>query len=303
MSFSTENTRLCRYHGCWRDIVTDAPSMLIGHGVEPNRNLLCDKHASQLTADLQWLERSLPDLCEYRINRAYGHKNGGGGQSGTAPAPLREALHDLLYADDDHGYPGLQGTLYEWMRSLKINLPESTPLSDMVRRIADHPKLVEHSSTPVYAELVHSLTRKLRRFLTDDDGETVLYGPCPADKCLGQLSCYADAETAKCPKCGFSMPVALIRAERVKRLLQSEAVRTRGELLDIIKACGMRVNRSTLRSWIHRGQLPQQGEDAYSNPLYRFSDFYRLASGLSEDADVWEIMQVSQNQSKEGDTK
>lgn len=303
MSFSTETTRLCRYHGCWRDIVTDAPSPLIGHGVEPNLNLLCDKHASQLTGDLRWLDRSLPDLCEYRINRAYGHKNGGGGQSGTAPAPLREALHDLLYADDDHGYPGLQGTLYEWMRSLKINLPESTPLSDMVRRIADHPKLVEHSSTPVYAELVHSLTRKLRRFLTDDDGETVLYGPCPADKCLGQLSCYVDAETAKCPKCGFSMPVALIRAERVKRLLQSEAVRTRGELLDIIKACGMRVNRSTLRSWIHRGQLPQQGEDAYSNPLYRFSDFYRLASGLSEDADVWEIMQVSQNQSKEGDDK
>ena len=243
MSFSTETTRLCRYHGCWRDIVTDAPSPLIGHGVEPNLNLLCDKHASQLTGDLRWLDRSLPDLCEYRINRAYGHKNGGGGQSGTAPAPLREALHDLLYADDDHGYPGLQGTLYEWMRSLKINLPESTPLSDMVHRIANH------------------------------------------------------------PKCGFSMPVALIRAERVKRLLQSEAVRTRDELLDIIKACGMRVNRSTLRSWIHRGQLPQQGEDAYSNPLYRFSDFYRLASGLSEDADVWEIMQVSQNQSKEGDDK
>ena len=48
MSFSTETTRLCRYHGCWRDIVTDAPSPLIGHGVEPNLNLLCDKHASQL---------------------------------------------------------------------------------------------------------------------------------------------------------------------------------------------------------------------------------------------------------------
>lgn len=148
MSFSTETTRLCRYHGCWRDIVTDAPSPLIGHGVEPNLNLLCDKHASQLTGDLRWLDRSLPDLCEYRINRAYGHKNGGGGQSGTAPAPLREALHDLLYADDDHGYPGLQGTLYEWMRSLKINLPESTPLSDMVYRIANHPKLMEYSSTP-----------------------------------------------------------------------------------------------------------------------------------------------------------
>ena len=102
--------------------------------------------------------------------------------------------------------------MYEWMRSLKINLTESTPLSDMVRRIADHPKLVEHSSTPVYAELVHGLTRKLRRFLTDDDGETVLYGPCPADECLGQLSCYADAETAKCPKCGFSMPVGAVDA-------------------------------------------------------------------------------------------
>lgn len=48
-----------------------------------------------------------------------------------------------------------QGTLYEWLRSLKINLPESTPLSDMVHRIANHPKLMEHSSTPVYAELVH----------------------------------------------------------------------------------------------------------------------------------------------------
>ena len=93
------------------------------------------------------------------------------------------------------------------------------------------------------------------------------------------------------PEMRFQYAGSPHQAERVKRLLQSEAVRTRGELLDIIKACGMRVNRSTLRSWIHRGQLPQQGEDAYSNPLYRFSDFYRLASGLSEDADVWEIMQ------------
>lgn len=303
MSFSTENTRLCRYDGCWREIVTDAPSMLIGHGIPENRGLLCAWHERQLSNDLQWLERNLPDLTEYRINRAYGHKNGGGGNAGTAPAPVRETLHDLLYADDDHGYPGLQGTLYEWVRSLKLNLRESAPLADMVYRIANHPKLDEHPSTPVYAEPVHGLVRKLRRFLTDDDGETVLYGSCPANGCLGQLSGYVDAETAKCPKCGFSMPVALIRAERVKRLLQSEAVRTRGELLDIIKACGMRVNRSTLRSWIHRGQLPQQGEDAYSNPLYRFSDFYRLASGLSEDADVWEIMQVSQNQSKEGDNK
>ena len=102
MSFSTENTRLCCYDGCWREIVTDAPSMLIGHGIPENRSLLCAWHERQLSNDLQWLERNLPDLTEYRINRAYGHKNGGGGNAGTAPAPVRETLHDLLYADDDH---------------------------------------------------------------------------------------------------------------------------------------------------------------------------------------------------------
>ena len=153
--------------------------MLIGHGIPENRSLLCAWHERQLSNDLQWLERNLPDLTEYRINRAYGHKNGGGGNAGTAPAPVRETLHDLLYADDDHGYPGLQGTLYEWVRSLKLNLRESAPLADMVYRIANHPKLDEHPSTPVYAEPVHGLVRKLRRFLTDDDGKPCCTGHAP----------------------------------------------------------------------------------------------------------------------------
>lgn len=303
LSFSSENQRVCSYDCCCRLIVTDAPSMLIGHGVEPNKSVLCAFHERQLTDDFKWLTRNLSDLTEYRLNRAYGHKSGGGGNRGYAPSPMRDSLSDTLTGTCDDGMSGLQATLYGWARSMALNLPENTPLADMLARVRDCYRLLTTMATGAYAEDLHTLVRRLRRFLSDDDGEIVLYGPCEAKGCDGNFAAYPDSGMASCDKCGFEYPVQLIRAHRVQRLLQSDAVRTRGELLDIIKACGMHVNRSTLRSWIHRGQLPQQGEDSYSNPLYRFSDFYRLATGLSENADVWEIMQAAQNQSKEGDNQ
>ncbi|NMM98116.1 hypothetical protein [Bifidobacterium olomucense] len=260
-----------------------------------NPSLLCAFHEKQLTTDFQWLRSSLPDLEAYRLNRAYGHKTGGGGNSGTAPAPLRESLSDLLYANDDLGYPGLQGTFYEWARTLKLNLPPTAKPMDLVERISQHPHLTEHAATPVYAQLTHMLVNRLKRFMADD-GDAILLGPCEAIGCDGTMTTTNGDKTARCSKCGMRMPVAIIRAQLVQAVLSSEAAYTQAGLLAKAGEIGVKVNKSTLRSWIHRGQLPQAGENEESQPVYRFADLYRLATGLTGTPDIWQII----NNSKEG---
>lgn len=255
-----------------------------------NASLLCARHERQLADDLAWLAAHLDDLENYRLNRAYGHKTGGNSGSGVAPAPVRESLADLLYADDDQGYPGLQGVLYEWARTLKINLPSNAPLPRLVDRIGHHPNLTGQACTPVYAQLIHQLVRKLRRFL-EPGGDVILLGACENPDCDGTMTSTTGDVTAECRKCGLRLPVSVIRARLVQSLLESSTVCTRLVLLEKARQLGLKVNKSTLRSWIRRGTLPQAGENQQSEPVYRFSDFYRLATGLDAGMDIWQIIQ------------
>lgn len=291
--------RICRYRTCWRDIVIEAPSQVIESAGLVNPSMLCAVHERQLRDDLDWLIRNLPELEDYRLNRAYGHKTGGG-DHGVAPAPLRESLADLLYGSDDHGYPGLDGVLYEWARTLDLPVDHGMSLAQKAAKIREAENLTSSTAAPVYAELLHSLTRRLRRYLTDDDGGTIRYGACPAAGCDGVMTARAGDDTASCSRCRTRMPVALLQAERVRRILLSDARMTRDDLLATAKQSGLELNRNTVKSWIRRGNLPQAGENEMSEPVYRVSDLYRLATGLTADADVWQIIETL---TKEGNMK
>ena len=285
---SGDNPRLCAYERCWREVVTDAPTPVIGM-VEPETGrLICLVHVQQLDADLRWLEANLPDLTGYRLNRAYGGGHGAGGAK-TAPAPLREQLADLLWSDDDNGNPGLEGLLTEWCRCLALNLtPSERNLPDSCRRLRECYRLTTNPAVAVYGPALHALTRKLRRFLDPSAGEEISYGRCD---CGGTLTGLPGDLNARCASCRNGFPVVLLKARQVRRLLASERVGTRGELMALMNECGVKVNRSTMRSWISREQLRQCGENDRSEPVYRFADLYRLATGFDADMDEWSLIQ------------
>ena len=274
----SETGRICAYRTCWRDA----------------EHLLCERHQRRLNDELTWLLRQLPDLTDYRINRAYGHRQGGGKTNGgSAPAPLREQLAVLLYQTDDQGYPGVEPLMYEWARSLALNVRiEEGPLK-LTQRVRDCYRLMECPATPVYAEQLHSLIRKLTHFTNGEDDDMVIYGQCPGTDCLTQLAAPKDATEIQCPHCGSKWDVRFLQAERHKRIVESDWKATQPELRNALMGLGIAVKASTMRSWIHRGQLEQAGENTLSQPVYRLSDAYHLAvKDLDEqpETDVWKLI-------------
>lgn len=288
MTSETETTVLCAYRTCWRDANPDM--------------LLCDRHANQVRDDLSWVMGNVRDLTEYRLNRAYGHKQGGGahGNSGSAPAPLREQLAVLLYETDDHDTPGLEPTLLGWAGSLGLNVTARDGMDYISRRIASCYRLWANTATPVYAEDLHNVVRSLIRFTRDED-DVIVYGQCPAPNCLARLSAPEGATMVKCPHCGSQWTVSLLKAERHQRIIASGWVATQKDLLTALDGLGVHVNPATMRSWVHRNQLEQAGENEYSQPVYRLHDAYKLACReLKEDqpTDVWNLITTSKETTK-----
>lgn len=280
-------SRMCAYRTCWRE---HAPNML-----------LCEQHAGQTRSDLTWVTVNADDLTGYRLNRAYGHRTDGPhGNSGSAPAPLREQLAVLLYESDDHDVPGLEPTLLGWARSLKLNLTARYGLATIARRIESCYRLWQSTATPVYAEDLHAIVRQLTRF-TDNDDDVIQYGQCPAPGCTRALSAPSTAVEVKCPSCGNTWTVSGLKAQRHHRLIASGWMATQKDLITALKALGVEIKPATMRSWVHRSQLEQAGEDAFSNPIYRLHDAYRLAVKDNPSTTVTDFWTLIDNHGK--DTK
>lgn len=255
---------------------------------------MCDRHVSQTMADMSWLDANLPDLEEYRINRAYGGEPGAGGPHATAPAPLREQVSDALYAWEDDGRPGLRPVLYGWCRAMAITVHTAQSCGYMLGRLMDSPRLWACTATPVYAEELHDVTRRLRR-LMEPAGDMVVLGPCPT--CERMLTAHRGADEVKCPVCHTPWPARMVRAVQVKRILTSDVTATPARLAELLSMAGVKVTASTVRSWAHRGRLEQAGEDAMSRPVYRLADAYACAKG-GKGPDLWELLDQTNNQTK-----
>ena len=284
--------RVCAYRTCIQQITADCPTSLTSL-ITHTPHAMCRMHEKRMIDDLDWLTTHLNDLETVRLNRAYGRGDGSGGGVPGPSSPWRDRIAELLYGTDtSDACPGVDALLCEWAKCLGAPLPPAIPLEQKAELLAHDEKLCENMATPVYAELLHRLRGRLERLLDGDDGTGVLYGACPVKDCGGTLRGSSDGMATTCDKCRTRVPVAVARAGRVLRLLESDRSGRLTDMCQLLASCGVHVKPGTARQWVSRGQLSPVGADADGKPVYLLADLYRKATGLDGTSDIFDVMQT-----------
>lgn len=86
----------------------------------------------------------------------------------------------------------------------------------------------------------------------------------------------------RCVMCGHMSPIAQIAQAHELRLLTSGTIGTGAELRQQLRACGLRVNANTMRSWVKRGRLKPVGTNDDGVPVFALADILLLRRGLDK---------------------
>ena len=86
----------------------------------------------------------------------------------------------------------------------------------------------------------------------------------------------------RCVMCGHMSPLAQIAKAHELRLLTSGTIGTGAELCQQLRACGLRVNANTMRSWVKRGRLKPVSTNDEGMPVFALADILLLRRGLDK---------------------
>lgn len=86
----------------------------------------------------------------------------------------------------------------------------------------------------------------------------------------------------RCVMCGHMSPISQIVQAHELRLLTSGTIGTGAELRQQLRACGLRVNANTMRSWVKRGRLKPVGTNDDGMPVFALADILLLRRGLDK---------------------
>lgn len=86
----------------------------------------------------------------------------------------------------------------------------------------------------------------------------------------------------RCVMCGHMSPITQIAQAHELRLLTSGTIGTGAELRQQLRACGLRVNANTMRSWVKRGRLKPVGANDDGVPVFALADILLLRRGLDK---------------------
>ena len=86
----------------------------------------------------------------------------------------------------------------------------------------------------------------------------------------------------RCVMCGHMSPIAQIAQAHELRLLTSGTIGTGAELRQQLRACGLRVNANTMRSWVKRGRLKPVATNDEGMPVFALADILLLRRGLDK---------------------
>ena len=91
-----------------------------------------------------------------------------------------------------------------------------------------------------------------------------------------------DGSDHRCVMCGHMSPIAQIAQAHELRLLTSGTIGTGAELRQQLRACGLRVNANTMRSWVKRGRLKPVSTNDEGMPVFALADILLLRRGLDK---------------------
>lgn len=91
-----------------------------------------------------------------------------------------------------------------------------------------------------------------------------------------------DGSDHRCVMCGHMSPLAQIAQAHELRLLTSGTIGTGAELRQQLRACGLRVNANTMRSWVKRARLKPVGTNDEGVPVFALADILLLRRGLDK---------------------
>lgn len=86
----------------------------------------------------------------------------------------------------------------------------------------------------------------------------------------------------RCIMCGHRSPLAQIAQAHELRLLTSGTIGTGAELRQQLRACGLRVNANTMRSWVKRGRLKPVATNDGGMPVFALADILLLRRRLDK---------------------
>lgn len=86
----------------------------------------------------------------------------------------------------------------------------------------------------------------------------------------------------RCIMCGHRSPLAQIAQAHELRLLTSGTIGTGAELRQQLRACGLRVNANTMRSWVKRGRLKPVATNDEGMPVFALADILLLRRRLDK---------------------
>ena len=86
----------------------------------------------------------------------------------------------------------------------------------------------------------------------------------------------------RCVMCGHISPLEQIAQAHELRLLTSGTIGTGAELRQQLRACGLRVNANTMRSWVKRGRLKPVAANDEGMPVFALADILLLRRRLDK---------------------
>lgn len=236
----------------------------------------------EFRSDLQALAILISQLHDIEDPAIHVTYDQAAGHPTTTPAGSRLAATELL----DKAHINL-ATL---ARILNIPGPEypdhqnqATWHTDIhyARQLATHPGLaLTPCEMQLFAQETHWIVTRARELTNPPQQPSIIIGPCPNPQCGHTLRGNPGDHTTTCPHCHNTWKTNTIRNLNYHKLLNNKHSQTctATQSAHILKACGITISPSTIRTWKQQGTITPNGTNQQGQPTYALADIFQRVS-------------------------
>ena len=233
--------------------------------------------ATRIREDIHDLREQTETLEELATRRIRIPHDGGRGMT-SAPTPINLSAQDLL--DQTLALARMLAT------TAGLRYGHSMSVHGLLKGLDRDEPCVALATRPDAWDIVRLIDDAAwhARQLTDPEPSHRYIGVC--ERCgygVWIPECQPlDGSDHRCVMCGHMSPIAQIAQAHELRLLTSGTIGTGAELRQQLRACGLRVNANTMRSWVKRGRLKPVSTNDEGMPVFALADILLLRRGLDK---------------------